>query len=541
MRIKRIVAPILAVGLAAGLLVQLPLAIAERASDYDFFDTMIDVRLIITNWFVDEAKIDDEKMRLAMIDAMIQTLDDPYTTYVPPSDLAEFNKDLRGSYVGIGCEVNTVNDYLTIITPMDGSPALEAGVLAGDIVLEIEGEPTLKIPVEECIKRLMGEPGTDVTIKVRHLDGLEQSITITRRHITTRTVKGIHREGEKWTYCIDGDLGLAYIRVTQFNDTTFDELKQALEQIQEDGINGLLLDIRDNPGGGLPTAVQVADLFLNEGLILTIRPREGRGETQSFSARRSGTLPDFPMLVLINGQSASASEIVAGALQENGRAKVMGTRSFGKGSVQEVRDLDYNRGTLKFTTAHYHLRSGRNINRSNDSDVWGVDPDPGMVVPISDEDYVAMYRARREFEVIRAIDNNIPHCVDADWVRDNLNDDQLAKGVDALRARVVSGEWPVIGEDNPALIAFDQEIGRITETRLRLLEQLENLDKRIEELQGLAAEAGKPPLLPPDIDLEHGTLTIRDKHGNVIGTYEIEGGDVGLALDTIRLKPIQNP
>lgn len=540
MRIKKVVAPVLAVCLAAGLLIQLPLAIAERASDYDFLDTVIDVRHILTNWFVDEDKIDDEKMRLAMIDAMIQSLEDPYTTFIPPSDLAEFNKELRGSYVGIGCEVNIINDYLTIISPMDGSPALEAGVLAGDIVLEIEGESTLKMPVEECIKRLMGEPGTQVTIKVRHLDGVEQSISITRRHITTRTVKGIHREGERWAYCIDGELGLAYIRITQFNDTTVDELKSALELIQQTALNGLLLDIRDNPGGGLPTAVQVADLFLNDGLVVTIKPREGRGQPQSFSARRPGTLPDFPMLVLINGQSASASEIVAGALQENGRARVMGTRSFGKGSVQEVRDLDYNRGTLKFTTAHYYLRSGRNINRSNDSDVWGVDPDPGMVVTVSDEDYVAMYRARREFEVIRAVDNSVPHCVDGVWVRDKLKDDQLAKGVDALRTRVMTGEWPVIGEGNPALIAFDQEIGRIAETRARLMEQLGELDNRIEQLQGLAAEAGKPPLLPPDIDLEHGTLTIRDKHGNVVGTYEIEGGNLGLALDTIRLKPISN-
>lgn len=542
MRIKKIVAPILVLSLAASLLIQLPLAIADRASDYNFFDTVIDVRHILTNWFVDPTKLDDDKMRLAMIDGMIQTLEDPYTTFIPPSDIAEFNKELRGSYVGIGCEVNIINDYLTIITPMDGSPALEAGVLAGDVVLEIEGASTLKMPVEECIKRLMGEPGTDVTIKVRHLDGVEQHLTITRRHITTRTVKGIHREGEKWTYCIDDELGLAYIRITQFNDTTtVEELKQALNHVQEKALNGLLLDLRDNPGGGLPTAVQVSDLFLDEGLIVTIKPREGRGQSQSFSARRSGTLPEFPLLVLINGQSASASEIVAGALQENGRAKVMGTRSFGKGSVQEVRDLDYNRGTLKFTTAHYYLRSGRNLNRSNDSEVWGVDPDAGMVVPVSDEDYVAMFRARREFEVIRAIDNNIPHCVNGQWVRENLKDEQLAKGVDALRARVQTGEWPVIGDDDPALVAFNQEISRISEARVRLLNQLDQLDTRLEELQGLAAQAGRVPLLPPDIDLEHGTLTIRDKHGNIIGAYEIEGGDVGLALDTIRLKPISTP
>ena len=542
MRLKKALAPSLLLVLSAMLLVQLPLAIADRAGDYNFFDPLIDVRHILLSGFVDEKKLDDETMRTAMIDAMIETLDDPHTVYIPPADLAEFNKELRGSYVGIGCEVNIVDDYLTIISPMDGSPALEAGVMAGDVVLEIEGESTLKMPVAECIKRLMGQPGTPVSIKVRHLNGQEQSITIVRNQITTRTVKGIHREGEQWSYCIDVSLGLAYIRVTQFNDSTVQELEAALQQVQANGLNGLVLDLRDNPGGGLPAAVQMSDLFLDGGTIVSIRPREGHGEPLVYSAQSAGTLPDFPMLVLVNGQSASASEIVSGALQENHRAVVMGTRTFGKGSVQEVRDLDYNRGTLKFTTAHYYLPSGRNLNRSSDSEVWGVDPDPGMVLPVSDDDYIAMLQARREFEIIRAANNAVPHCVDGSWIRENLKDDQLAKAVDALRARVTKGEWPRVGEADSSVVAFDQEIVRLTETRRRLLEQLSKIEVRVDELHGLAAEAGKPPLLPPDIDLTQGTLTIRDKQGNLVGSYRIEGGDVELALDTVKLTPVQaNP
>src|SRR6267142_1116239 len=200
-RIKRIVAPSLLVILIGALLVQLPAAIAQRAGDYEWIDPVLDVHRILATEFVDASKFNDAKLRQVMIDAMIETLDDPHTVYVPPSDLAAFNKDLRGSYVGTGCEVNTINEYLVIVSPMDGSPALEAGIMAGDVVLEVEGESTFKMPVDQCIKRLTGEPGTPVTFKVRHLDGSEKVFTITRRHITTRTVKGLRREGDHWNYC----------------------------------------------------------------------------------------------------------------------------------------------------------------------------------------------------------------------------------------------------------------------------------------------------------------------------------------------------
>ena len=541
-RAKKFVAPSLLAILTTALLVQLPLAIASRASDYDLFDPVIEVRSIIQRLFVDESRIDDEQMRKAMIDGMLATLDDPHTVYVPPADVAEFNKDMRGTYVGIGCEVNIIDDYLTIVSPMDGSPALEAGVMAGDVVLEIEGESTLKMPITECVDRLMGEPGTKVTIKVRHLDGTEQTYTITRRPIVTRTVKGLRREGENWNYCISDQLGLSYVRVTQFNESTVQELRNTLDQMQTRGINGLVLDLRDNPGGGLLAAVQTADLFLSEGTIVSVRPR--RGDPVVYTAHRKGTLPDFPMIVLVNGHSASASEIVAGALQENGRAKVLGTRTFGKGSVQEVRELDYNRGTLKFTTAHYHLPSGRNINRASDSTVWGVDPDPGMVVAITDEQYVDRIRARREFEVIRNGSDTdsgtvSPPCADPQWIRENLKDEELARAVEALSARLTTGEWPAVGDDNAGAAAFDLELARAVRRRSELAAALNDLEKRISELRQVAADAGRPPLLPPDVDLAQGTITIRDKYGNVIGTYRIEGGDVELALNSVRVTPIE--
>lgn len=538
MNLKSVIAPTLLATVSAALLIQLPIAIADRTDAYDFLDPVIDVRQILVRDFVDAAKIDDQAMRQGMIEGMIETLGDPYTVYVPPADRTDFDKELRGTYVGIGCEVNMVEDQLTIISPMDGSPALEVGVMAGDVVLEIEGQSITGLPIDECINRLMGEPGTNVRIKVRHLDGAKQEYTITRRRINTRTVRGIRRDGENWNYCVDEKLGLSYVRVTQFNDSTSSELLEALDSLQKRGLNGLILDLRDNPGGGLTVATQMADLFLNAGNIVSIQPRPGRGEAAQFSAKAPGTLPDFPLLVMINGQSASASEIVSGALQDNGRAKVLGTRSYGKGSVQDVRELDFNRGTLKFTTAHYHLPSGRNINRDDDSEIWGVDPDPGMVVAMSDKELLEMFRARREFEIIRAADPSIGSCADVNFIQEKLKDNQLVKAVEALRARVESGNWPAVGGDNAAVVAFDTELKRAVDRRGQILEALGGIEDRISQLHQQAAEVGKPPLLPPEIDLQDGTLTVRDKLGNVVGTYRIDAGNLELALDTMRLTPV---
>lgn len=533
MRIKKTVAPVLFIVLTGAMLIQLPFAIADRTSAYEWFNPIIDVRDILTRRYVTTP--DEEKMQRATIEGMIGSLNDPHTTFIPPDRRADFDKELRGTYVGIGAEVNTIDGYLTIVSPMEGSPALEAGIMAGDIVLEIEGKTTYNEPIQESINRLMGAPNTPVSIRVRHLDGEEVDLTITRRRIVTRTVRGLIRHGEAWSHCVDEALGLAYVSIRQFTESTREELADTLNRLNDRSLNGLILDLRDNPGGSLGAAVQVADLFLDSGAIVSIRDRSGEGPT--YSAHRNGTLPNFPIIVLVNGASASASEIVAGALQENGRAKVLGTRTFGKGSVQEVRELPFDQGMLKFTTAHYHLPSGRNLNRLPDSLTWGVDPDSGFIMPVSDEDYLKMIRARREFEIIR--DNgSAPQCASPAWIRETMLDVQLAAAVEALQARVSGRDWPKPGLEDGQTIAFDQELKRLTDERMRLIDRLERMEERLNELQRLADTAGKAPLLPPDVDLLSGTVTIRDRHGNVIGTYRIDGGDVRMALQGIRLTPV---
>lgn len=528
---RRSIAPTLLVVLFGALLVQLPLAIADRASDYEWFDPVIDVRRILIDRFVREP--DPVAMQEAMIDGMIAVLDDPYTEYVPPVDEAEFNMVLRGTYTGIGAEVNTQDGYLLIVTPMDDSPALRAGVLAGDLVIEIEGETTFETPLDELIDKLLGEPGTDVHIRVRHLDGTEEDLTVTRAHIETHTVKGVRRNGEGWNHCVDEARGIQYVRITQFNRNTVPDLATALDGLQSSGLNGLILDLRDNPGGALPSAVGMADLFLDDGVIVSVRPRQG--DEKVFRAAAADTLPDFPMVVLVNGNSASASEIVAGALQQNDRAKVLGTRSFGKGSVQEVRELRYHAGTLKYTAAYYHLPDGRNLHRLEDSTVWGVDPDPGMVVPVTDDDYRTLILARQEFQVIGAENVDFAACVDTEWVRGTLHDEQLALAIEALASRMDGTEWAAVSDADSGEVTVDLEVSRAARARTRVLAQLEAIESRIAELRGLTNEHA--PFLPDDVDLASGVIEVRDNLGNVIGTFRIDGGDVELALESLELTP----
>lgn len=535
MRTKKYAAPTLLVLLVCYLLVQLPLAIADRTSGYDFIDPIIDVRGILAENYVEE--LDQKRMQVAAITAMIETLNDRHTVYVPPSLQRDFNKDLRGTYVGIGAEINIIDDYLTIISPMDDSPALESGVRAGDVVLEIEGVSTYQMPVDECIDRLLGEPESEVTIKVRHLDGREEHIAITRRQIVARTVKGLVRNGDAWHHCVDPETNLAYVRVTQFNGTTTIELRQTLEQLAAGGMKGLILDLRDNPGGALPAAIEMADMFLNSGEILSVRPRNGRGKT--WTATAEGTMADFPLLVMVNGQSASASEIVAGALQDNGRARILGTRTFGKGSVQEVRELDFNRGTLKYTNAYYYLPSGRNLHRRDNEETWGVDPDPGLVIAETDEQYVEHILARRPFEVIKERDDELSDCFGAAWIRENFKDEQLAVAVEVLSGRVDTGEWTRVTDIDPAIAALDNEMDRLGRARSRLLQQLEQIEQSMAEHEQLAEAAGREPVIPQDVDLTEGTLTLRDKAGNVIGEFRIDDADAALALNTMRLTPVK--
>lgn len=475
---------------------------AGRRDDLTWFDPLVDVRAMVLEDFVGEP--DPAKMQEAAISAMLETLDDPYTVWIPPRLEKDFDKQMRGSYVGIGAEIEVVDERLRIISPLEDSPSLDAGVRAGDVVLDIDGTDTLGLSSQECIDLLIGIEGTPVTLQVRHVDGTEESLAIVRRRIETRSVKGLRRAGEGWDHMLDPDKGIGYIRLTQFTERTIEEMREALETLDAAGTKAIVLDLRFNGGGTLDGAIDVSDLFLDRGVIVSVRDRDGDGRKWTASADADDHL--IPIVVLVNDGSASASEIVAGALQDNDRAKILGERSFGKGSVQEVRPLPDDRGTLKMTTARYYLPNGRNLDRRGDAEVWGVDPDPGFVIDLDNKEYAQIVENRRRYEPINdGTDRLEARFDDPDWIEQEIADPQLAAALRTLQSKVTTGEWLMVGGDPGSDAVLDSELRDQIAYRTRLLDELTKTTTRIAELDesgAVEASAG---------------FEIRDERGNVIG------------------------
>ncbi len=342
--------------------------------------------------------------------------------------------------------------------------------------------------------------------------------------------------------------------------------------------SGLILDLRDNPGGLLDEALTIVDMFVDSGVMLSTKGRTaresaggigvGRGATSgtTFKANRGGPLVNMPTVVLVNQSSASASEIVAGALQDLGRAVVVGTRSFGKGLVQRIEPLTRVEGAeLKLTEQHYFLPSGRLIQRTDDAKTWGVDPSPGYYVPLTDDESLDVFLTRREMEVIRPA--GAPRLTEratpglklrpvltgpqADWaspawLRGTLRDPQLAAAAEAIQIRVASGEFRPTGIEAAEVqmrgIAM-AELTRLERLRKRFESELDRVEKRM-----LAIEDGKPaaPKAPPDLwdnalDLIGGHVDVYDKDGNVIATLDVTGNDVERWLMDADLKLRKKP
>ncbi|MCA9298850.1 MAG: S41 family peptidase [Phycisphaerales bacterium] len=503
------------------------LAIASRTDDYAFFDPMIEIKTMLNRLYVEE--IDDRELQDGAIAGMLETLGDPYTFYVPTDDQADFEKELTGEYVGIGAQVVVEDGWLTIVTPLEDSPAFRAGIMADDRVIRIDGESTWGLTADECVDRLTGEEGTPVDIVVERA-GEEIPYTLVRAQIVTRIVKGFEREGDAWNFMIDPERQVAYIRLTQFTPGCAAPFAEALEAVgAADGtLGGLVIDLRWNPGGVLSDAVAIADMFLDEGIIVSTRGRNRPEEVAR--ARQAGILPDFAVVVLVNGQSASASEVLAGALVDNDRAVVVGTRSFGKGSVQTVRNLPSGTGVLKITEQGYYLPSGRSIHRKDDSITWGVDPSEGFHVPLTNDELRDLIEVRRREDVIRPEDGaGAANWSDPDWIVHDLKDPQLAAAVHAVQLRVDQGTWVptgqpgITGEDLLAREYLDNE-----RLRERLLRELSRLDRRQETIRTAAdlEETEPVDLIPDGVALRDGRLEVYDAAGTLVVSLRLTDGDL---------------
>lgn len=524
-----------------------------RRDDFAFFDPIIDVRSIIRQHAF--APPEDAALQQAAIEGMLDALDDPYAVYVPAEENEAFEKDLTGEYVGIGAEVMVRDGVFTIVTPLDGSPALDAGLMADDKVIQIDGEPTAGLSVDACIARLKGDAGTGVTLTVDR-GGSEVLVRVTRDVIRTPVVRGFHRgagEDAPWRYIIDAERRVAYVRLAQFTPASASALAAALEDAEREAggaLGGLVLDLRGNPGGLLDQAIEMADLFLSSGDIVSTRGREGgNAPARRAAAARQESDHDYPVALLINGQSASASEVLAGALLENDRAVAVGTRTFGKGSVQSVRPLSGAAAgaVLKLTEERYYLPSGRSIQREDDAAAWGVDPSPGCYVSMTDDETRAMLTVRREGEIIG------PGSGDAGerWstpamIAAELKDPQLARAFEVVRARIDGGAWPTDGADAPASEA--SAVGELVTARRgreRLLRELTRVEARIAALEAAvvdeaAVQAAAVDLLPDDRELVGGELIVRDAGGDEVARLRITGENLERWLIDAGVEPLRD-
>ena len=314
---------------------------------YENLQTFTNILAIVQKNYVEE--VSTEQLVEGAINGMLTSLD-PHSAYLTPDLYKELQVDTKGSFGGLGIEITVRNGVLTVVSPIEDTPAYRAGVKAGDQVIKIDGEFTKDMTLVEAVKKMRGPKGSKVVLSLKR-EGVNQifDVSLMREVIKIQSVKSKML-----------DKGYGYIRLTQFQERSANDVERTLEQWTREGsIEGIVLDLRNDPGGLLTQAVKVSDLFLDAGMIVYT---DGRLENQKqkYFARRPGSYTDFPMVVLVNGGTASASEIVAGALQDHKRAVILGTTTFGKGSVQTILPLDDN-SALRLTTARYYTPSGRSI------------------------------------------------------------------------------------------------------------------------------------------------------------------------------------
>jgi carboxyl-terminal processing protease len=327
---------------------------------------------------------------------------DPFTGMIWPADLEEFNKTTQGEFSGVGIQIQSDEDgSLKVVSPLEDSPAYKAGIKAGDVIDKINGKNAKGITLNQAVKTITGPKGTIVVLTVSSPGGKTKEYTIKRETIKVASVKGWqHLPGGGWEYMVDPDNKIAYLRMTNFTKDTAKELDKAIADIEARGGKGVILDLRYNPGGLLTAATDVSDKFLRRGDIVRTMPERDNGNQQTVArARADDNDTTLPMVVLVNQYSASASEIVSGALKDHSRALIVGERTFGKGSVQMLFPLSDRSAYLKLTTSHYYLPGGRCIHREETSTEWGVDPD--VTVEMTPEQMRAAIDARQELDILR--------------------------------------------------------------------------------------------------------------------------------------------
>ncbi len=343
-------------------------AAEKRAETFRQLELFAEILARVESEYVVE--IDEKAAIEASIEGMLTSLD-PHSTYLDSEEFRDVQSQISGEYGGLGLEVTAEEGFVKVVAPMDGTPASRAGLKSGDFLTAIDGVSIAGLPLNDAVKQMRGEIGTSIVVTVVREKTEPFEVTLKRESIRPEIVK----------FRAEGDIG--YIRIATFNDRTADALDDAIAGVRRQvsgSMKGIVLDLRDNPGGSLDASIEVSSRFLNGGEVVSTRGRRPE-DVRRYNAARGERLPNVPVVVLINNGSASAAEIVAGALQDRGRAKVLGVTSFGKGSVQSVIPLGPQKGALRLTTSRYYTPSGRSIQAS------GIEPDIEVAaVRLSDEE-----------------------------------------------------------------------------------------------------------------------------------------------------------
>ena len=337
--------------------VQRRCAAQSGGNDYQSIELFTDVLSIVKKSYVEE--VDTKKLVYGAINGMLTSLD-PHSSFMPPETYKEMKIDTKGAFGGLGIEITVKEGILTVISPIEDTPAFKAGVKAGDQILKIDDKFTKDLTITDAVKKMRGVKGTKVTLTI-----MREGFDKTKEFVLERDI--IQVKSVKFKVLDDG---YGYIRIAQFQEKTDSDLEKALQALQSEqrGLKGLVLDLRNDPGGLLDQAVKVSEHFVDEGKLIVYTEGREKDAQMRFTSRKGNKQGNYPIVVLINGGSASASEIVAGCLQDHKRAVVMGTQSFGKGSVQTIIPLSDNSG-LRLTTARYFTPSGRSIQAK------GITPD----------------------------------------------------------------------------------------------------------------------------------------------------------------------
>ena len=362
-------------------------------------------------------EVSDQELIEAAIRGMLASLD-PHSSYLDPKSFQDMRVQTKGEFGGLGIEVTMENGLVKVVSPIDDTPAFRAGVQAGDLISHLDSEPVLGLTLAEAVEKMRGPVSTDLVLTIRRPNREPFDVTITRDIITVQSVRSR----------LEDDV--AYLRITAFNEQTSPGLEEAVTRLAEragGSLKGYVLDLRNNPGGLLDQAIAVSDAFLDHGEIVSTRGRHP-DDAQRYNAREGDLASGLPIVVLINGGSASASEIVAGALQDHGRAIIMGTRSFGKGSVQTIIPLSGS-GAMRLTTSRYYTPSGRSIQ------AHGIDPD--IEVEQARLEPLDAGISRREEDLRGALSNE--NSEDGDSAEDGaaseaeIEDYQLSRAIDLLQ------------------------------------------------------------------------------------------------------------